>query len=118
MVRVKSGGIERRRHQKWLEKAKGFSGRSKSTFKAGYPRVMKAMQYAYRSRKCFKRDTKSLWITRMSAGIQHYSTELNYSTFIHAMKQLGIGLDRKLISNLVVSEPQSFSTLVTLSYQK
>lgn len=115
MVRVKSGNLERNRHKKWLSKAKGFSGRSKNVFKVGHSRVTKALQYAYRSRKLLKREMRSLWISKLKGGITNLSDDLNYSTFVNHNRKHKILLNRKIMTELLVSEPETFKTLIKMN---
>ena len=110
MSRVKAGVITRTRHKKIIKRAKGYYGRRKNTFKAANQAVEKAGQYAYRDRKVRKREFRSLWIQRINAGVRQF--DMKYSTFINGLKKKGIELDRKVLSELAVNEPDAFKLLV------
>jgi large subunit ribosomal protein L20 len=110
MARVKSGVVTRRRHKKILRLAKGFRGRSKSCFRIAVEKVYKSLQYAYRDRRNRKRDFRSLWIQRINAGVRQYG--LTYSQFIHGLESAGILVDRKVLSNLAIQEPEAFKAIV------
>ena len=109
MARVKRGVTARARHKKVLAKARGYRGRGNSSFRVAVQRVEKALQYAYRDRRNRKRDFRALWIQRINAGARLHG--LTYSTFINGMKRAGIDLDRKVLAELAVSEPDAFKSL-------
>ena len=111
MSRVKRGVTTHARHQKVIKAAKGSRGRSKNTFRAAIQRVEKNMQYAYRDRRTRKRDFRRLWIQRINAGAR--LNDLTYSTFINGLKLAGIELDRKVLSDLAIREPEAFTALAT-----
>ncbi|MBC6405530.1 MAG: 50S ribosomal protein L20 [Rhodospirillales bacterium] len=110
MARVKRGVTAHARHKKVLQQAKGFRGRSKNNYRLALQRLEKALQYAYRDRRNRKRDFRSLWIQRINAGARQHG--LTYSQFMHGLKTVGIGLDRKILADLAVREPESFKSLV------
>ena len=110
MARVKRGVTTHARHKKIIKQAKGARGRSKNTFRAAIQRVEKSLQYAYRDRRNRKRDFKSLWIQRINAGARAH--DLTYARFIDGIKKAGVDLDRKVLAELAVSEPEAFKTLV------
>ena len=90
--------------------AKGSRGRSKNTFRAAVQRVEKNLQYAYRDRRTRKRDFRRLWIQRINAATRQHG--MTYAVFINGMKKAGIDLDRKVLSELAISEPAAFKSLV------
>ena len=103
MARVKGAMMTRKRRNKTLKLAKGYYG-SKSK-----EAVMKSGQYAYIGRKQKKRDFRQLWITRISAACK--MNGMNYSTFINGLKKAGIDLNRKMLSEIAISDPAAFTTL-------
>ena len=109
MARVKRGVVAHARHKKVIKAAKGFRGRRKNTFKVAKQAVEKSMQYAYRDRKVRKRDFRSLWTQRINAGAREHG--ISYSVFINGLKKLNIALDRKILADLAMHEPNSFKHL-------
>jgi large subunit ribosomal protein L20 len=109
MARVKRGVTTHARHKKVIKKAKGSRGRSKNTFRAAIQRVHKDAQYAYRDRRVRKRTFRALWIQRINAAARECG--LTYSQFIDGMKKAGIELDRKILADLAVREPDAFKSL-------
>ncbi len=110
MSRVKRGVTTHARHRKVIKAAKGSRGRSKNTFRAAVQRVEKNLQYAYRDRRTRKRDFRRLWIQRINAASRQHG--MTYAVFINGIKKAGIDLDRKVLSELAISEPQAFQSLV------
>lgn len=110
MARVKRGVTAHARHKKVIDQAKGYRGRSKNVYRAAIERVEKALQYAYRDRRNRKRSFRSLWIQRINAGARAHG--LTYAQFMHGMKNAGIEMDRKVLSDLAVREPDAFKALV------
>ena len=110
MARVKRGVAAMARHKKVKALAKGSYGRQKNTFRAAIQRVEKDMQYAYRDRRAKKRDFRGLWIQRITAGAREHG--LTCSRFMHGLSTAGIDLDRKVLAELAVSEPDAFKSLV------
>ena len=110
MSRVKRGVTTHARHRKVIKAAKGSRGRSKHTFRAAVQRVEKNLQYAYRDRRTRKRDFRRLWIQRINAATRQHG--MTYAVFINGMKKAGIDLDRKVLSELAISEPAAFKSLV------
>jgi len=109
MSRAKNGTVNKKRHKKILKMAKGFRGRSKSCYRVAIERVEKSLQYQYRDRRVRKRDFRSLWITRINAAAREHG--LIYSQFISGLKEAGIDLDRKVLAELAVSEPEAFKAI-------
>lgn len=110
MARVKRGVTSHARHKAVLADAKGYRGRRKNTIKVARQAVEKAGQYAYRDRKARKRNFRSLWIQRINAGSR--AAGLPYGQFMHGLTLAGIDLDRKVLADLAVREPEAFTALV------
>ncbi len=110
MARVKRGVTNHARHKKVVKLAKGYRGRSKNTFKAAARRVEKALSYAYRDRRVRKRTFRALWIQRINAGVREHG--LTYSQFMHGVSLAGIEVDRKVLADLAVNEPEAFTAIV------
>lgn len=110
MPRVKRGVMTHKRHKKIIGQAKGYFGRKKNVFQVANEQVMKSGNYAYRDRRNKKREFRRLWITRISAACRNEGT--TYSAFIAAMNRDGILLDRKVLSDLAISDPNAFTALV------
>ena len=110
MPRVKRGVTARAKHKKILSQAKGFRGRRKNVFRVAKQAVIKAGQYAYRDRRRRKRDFRSLWISRINAAVRELG--LTYSRFIDLLNKNSSGLNRKVLSDLCVNDPESFRKLV------
>lgn len=109
MARVKGAMMTRKRRKKVLKLSKGYFGAKSKLFRTAKQAVMKSGQYAYIGRKNKKRDFRRLWITRISAGCKMNGT--NYSTFMNGLKKAGIMLDRKVLSEIAISDPQGFKNL-------
>lgn len=110
MARIKRGVTKHARHRKIVKAAKGYQGRRKNTVRVARQAVEKAGQYAYRDRRNRKRSFRALWIQRINAGVREHG--LTYSTFMHGIKRAGIELDRKVLADLAVREPDAFGTVV------
>ena len=110
MARVKGATMTRKRRNKVLKAAKGYWGAKSKHFKVAKEAVMKSGNYAFAGRKMKKRDFRSLWITRISA--QAKVCCLNYSRFMNGLKKAGIELNRKMLSELAVSDKEAFAALV------
>ena len=111
MSRVKRGVTAHARHRKIIKKAKGYYGRRKNTSRTANQAVEKAGQYAYRDRRTRKRNFRALWIQRINAGVREHG--LTYSRFIDGLAKAGIEVDRKVLSDLAIHEPEAFKALVT-----
>lgn len=112
MSRTKGGTVTHARHRKVVKAAKGYYGRRKSTFKVARQAVDKANQYATRDRKVRKRNFRALWIQRINAAVRAHDAELTYSRFINGLNLAGIEVDRKVLADLAVNEPDSFAAIV------
>src|ERR1700742_3428587 len=110
MARVKGGVTAHARHKKVLKAAKGYYGRRKNTFRTANAAVEKAGVYAYRDRKVKKRSFRALWIQRINAAVREHG--LTYSRFITGLASAGIEVDRKVLSDLAITEPTAFKALV------
>ena len=109
MARVKGAMMTRKRRNKTLKLAKGYFGSKHKLFKTAKEAVMKSGQYAYIGRKQKKRDFRRLWITRISAACK--MNGMNYSTFINGIKKAGIGMNRKMLAEMAVSDAAGFTAL-------
>jgi large subunit ribosomal protein L20 len=110
MARVKRGTTVKQKHNKILERAKGYLGRHHSTYRAAREKTEKAGQYAYRDRRQKKRDFRSLWIVRINAAVR--PNGLTYSQFMNGLKKAGITLDRKVLAQMAYDADKNFDTLV------
>ena len=109
MARIKGAMMTRKRRNKMLKAAKGYWGAKSTHFKMAKQAVMKSGNYAFVGRKLKKRDFRSLWITRISA--QCKVNGINYSRFINGLKKAGIDLNRKMLSELAISDKAAFAAL-------
>ena len=110
MARVKRGVTSHAKHKKVLKAAKGFYGRRKNTIRIAKQAVEKANQYAFRDRKRRKRTFRALWIQRLNAAVRPFG--LNYSQFINGLNKSGLEIDRKVLSDLAIREPEAFQVIV------
>ncbi|NAZ37985.1 50S ribosomal protein L20 [Rubellimicrobium sp. CFH 75288] len=111
MSRTKTGPVTHRRHKKVLDQAKGYFDRRSRTFKVAKQAVDKANQYATRDRKTRKRDFRALWIQRINAAARAFDPSLTYSRFIAGLSKAGIEVDRKVLADLAVHEPEAFNAI-------
>ncbi len=110
MARVKGAMMTRKRRNKVLKLAKGYFGSKSKHFKMAKQAVMKSGQYAFIGRKQKKRDFRKLWITRISAACK--LNGMNYSTFMNGLNKAGIALNRKMLSEIAINDPASFTAIV------
>jgi large subunit ribosomal protein L20 len=110
MARIKRGTVSRRKHIKLLNLTKGFRGTRNRLTKVAHESSLHAGQYAYHGRKLRKRDFRSLWITRISGAVKQQ--DISYSVFMNKLKKANITLDRKILSNLILEDPQVFQQIV------
>ena len=110
MARVKRGTTVKQKHNKILERAKGYLGRHHSTYRAAREKTEKAGQYAYRDRRQKKRDFRSLWIVRINAAVRTHG--LTYSQFMNGLKKAGVTLDRKVLAQMAYEADANFVKLV------
>lgn len=113
MPRVKRGVAARRRKNRILRQAKGYTGGRGNLLKAAREAVERGWRYAYRDRKLRKRDFRGLWIARINAAAREH--EISYSRLIHGLKQAGVEVDRKILAELAVSDPKAFGDLAELA---
>ena len=109
MARVSSGPARHARKRKIIKEAKGYYGRRKNTFRVANQAVEKAGQYAYRDRRAKKRTFRALWIQRINAAAR--LNGLTYATFMNGLTKAGVELDRKVLADLAVREPDAFTSL-------
>ena len=112
MSRVRGGTTTHARHKKVIRAAKGYYGRRKNTFKAARQAVDRANEYATRDRKARKRNFRALWIQRINAAVRAHDEALTYSRFINGLSRAGIEVDRKVLADLAVHEPEAFEAIV------
>ena len=110
MAHVKRGVTTHARHKKILKMAKGYRDRSHTCFRVAIEKVEKGLQYAYRDRRAKKRTFRSLWIQRINAAVREHG--LVYSQFANGLKQAAIELDRKVLADIAVHQPEAFKALV------
>ena len=110
MARIKGAMMTRKRRNKTLKLAKGYYGSKSRLFKTAKQAVMKSGQYAYIGRKQKKREFRKLWITRISAACK--MNGMNYSTFINGLNKAVVSLNRKMLSEIAISDPAAFTALI------
>lgn len=113
MTRVKGGTIHRARRKKIMKEAKGFFGSKHRLYKSAHEQVMHSWKYAYRDRKQRKRDFRKLWITRINAACR--INGISYSKFINGLSKAGITINRKMLSEIAIDDPKTFTELVNSS---
>jgi large subunit ribosomal protein L20 len=112
MVRVKRGNVAKKRRKKIFSIAKGFRGKHSKNFRVANPKVMKAIRYAYIGRKRKKREFRSLWITRINAAAR--LNGMNYSAVIHSLKESKISINRKMLAQMAILDPNSFGKVINI----
>ena len=113
MARVKKAINARKKHKKVLKLAKGYYGAKSKLYRPANQAVMKSLQYAYVGRKLRKRDFRRLWITRINAAAR--INGMSYSTFINGLKKAGVEVNRKMLAEMGIHDPQGFAQLVEVS---
>lgn len=113
MARVKRAMTAKKKRRTTLARAKGYYGAKSRSYRAAKEQVQHSLQYAYRDRRNKKREIRRLWITRINAGCR--MNGLSYSVFMHGLKLAGIQLDRKVLSEMAISDPQSFAQLCEIA---
>ena len=113
MARVKGGVTARKRHKKVLKQAKGYYGAKSKLYRPANQAVMKSLNYAYSGRKQRKRDLRKLWISRINAAAR--LNGMNYSTFISGLKKANIEVNRKVLSEMAIHDPEGFTKLVEIA---
>ncbi len=110
MARVKTGVVRRRRHKKILKLAKGFYSGRRKHFRKAKEQLERSLVYAYRDRRNRKRDFRKLWIVRINAACR--LNDISYSRFINALKKANIELDRKILADMAMNDPEAFAVVV------
>ena len=113
MARIKGAMMTRKRRNKVMKMAKGYWGSKSKHFRVANQAVMKSLNYAYTGRRLKKRDFRSLWITRISAACK--LNGMNYSTFMHGLKAAGIEINRKMLSEIAISDAAAFTQLTVIA---
>ena len=113
MARIKGAMMTRKRRNKVMKMAKGYWGSKSKHFRVANQAVMKSLTYAYTGRRLKKRDFRSLWITRISAACK--LNGMNYSTFMHGLKAAGIEINRKMLSEIAISDAAAFPQLTEIA---
>ncbi|MFS4437066.1 50S ribosomal protein L20 [Paracoccaceae bacterium GXU_MW_L88] len=111
-MRVKGGTVTHARHRKVVKAAKGYYGARSRNFRTATQAVDKAQQYATRDRKNRKRNFRALWIQRINAAVRAHDEALSYSKFINGLTKAGIEVDRKVLADLAIHEPDAFGAIV------
>ena len=110
MARVKRAMAARKKHKKVLKLAEGFRGARSKLFRPANEFVMKSLAHSYKGRKLKKRDFRQMWIARINAGTRQYG--LSYSKFMHGLKKANININRKMLSEMAIGDPEGFKSLV------
>ena len=113
MARVKGGTISRARHKKVMKQAKGYFGSKHRLYRSANEQVMHSLKYAYRDRRQKKRDFRKLWITRINAACR--MNNISYSKFINGLNIAGVVVNRKMLSEIAIDNPQAFTNLVEVA---
>ena len=113
MARVKNGAVTKKKKKKVLKQAKGYFGSKHRLYKTAKEQLMTSGQYAFRDRKQRKRDFRKLWITRINAACRQ--NDISYSRFIEGLTKAGVGVNRKMLSEIAINDPKAFSELVEVS---
>ena len=113
MARVKNGAVTKARHKKVLKQAKGYFGSKHRLYKTAKEQLMHSGQYAFRDRKQKKRDFRKLWITRINAACRQ--NDISYSRFIEGLTKAGVEVNRKMLSEIAINDPKTFSELVKVA---
>lgn len=116
MPRAKTGTVRRARHKKILKEAKGFWGLRSKSFRVAQQTLLNAADYAYRDRRDKKAEFRRLWIARINAATRRHG--LSYSRFVHGLRSAGVNLDRKVLADLAVREPEAFERLVEVARER
>jgi large subunit ribosomal protein L20 len=113
MPRVKGGAVTRRRRKKILKLAKGYFGSKRTLYRTAHEQVMRSLAYAYRDRKQRKREFRKLWISRINAACK--LNGMKYSKFVHGLSLAGATINRKMLADIAVHEPQDFALYCELA---
>ena len=113
MARVKRSVSARKKRRKVLDQAKGYWGTKHKSYKRAKEQVQRSGNYAYRDRRVRKRDFRRLWIARINAAARQ--NDMTYNRFIQGLKIAGVEVDRRVLADLAINDPQAFSTLVEVA---
>ena len=113
MARIKAAVNAHKKRRKALKLAKGYFGAKSKQYRAASEQVRRSLRYAYIGRKLRKRDFRKLWIARINAGVRAY--DMSYSRFINGLKVAGVEINRKVLSDLAISDPAAFKQLVDVA---
>ena len=113
MARIKMSVNAKKRRRKVFKLAKGYFGAKSKQFRAANEQVARSLRYAYVGRRLRKRDFRKLWIARINAGVRAY--DMSYSRFINGLKVAGVEINRKVLSDLAISDPAAFKQLVDVA---
>ena len=113
MPRAKTGTVRRAKHKKVLKQAKGYWGLRSKSFRIAQQTLLNAADYEYRDRRDKKNEFRKLWISRINAATREHG--MSYSRFVHGLREAGVELDRKVLADLAVREPEAFSDLVKVA---
>jgi large subunit ribosomal protein L20 len=113
MARVKRGVNAKKHHRTIMKQAKGYYGAKSRQYKAAKEQVQHSLQYAYRDRRNKKREIRRLWITRINAAAR--INGMSYSVFMHGLKEAGVELDRKVLSDMAINDPEGFAELCNIA---
>lgn len=116
MTRVKRGNVLRKKHKKVLKMTKGFRGAASVLFRTAKQRNMKALKYSYMNRRKKKRDFRRIWIARVNAAVRRYG--MSYSEFMHLLKDKSLKLNRKVLAQLSICDPEAFLQLILFVEKK
>ena len=110
MARVKNGAVTKARHKKVLKQAKGYFGSKHRLYKTAHEQVMHSMAYAYRDRRNLKRNMRKLWIARINAAAR--MNDISYSKLMHGLKLANVEINRKMLSEIAICDPEGFTAIV------
>jgi large subunit ribosomal protein L20 len=113
MPRASNAVARKRRKKKVLDRAKGYFGRKHSSYRLAHEQLMRSDAYAYRDRRARKRDFRRLWITRVNAAARQEG--MSYSELIHGLKAAGVDVNRKMLADIAVNDPEGFRRFVELA---
>jgi len=116
MTRVKRGVIKRKKHKKVLKEARGYYGSKSRSYRIAKEQLLKSMSYVYRDRKNKKRNFRRLWITRINAAAR--INGMSYNEFICGLKKASIDINRKMLSEMAVNDPNTFKKLVEVAKEQ
>ena len=114
MTRIKRGNVSRKRHKKILQITQGFRGSSSTLFRTANQQALKGLRFSYRDRHQRKRNFRKLWIARINAAVRENG--INYSKFIHQLKESKMGLNRKMVAQLAIQDYESFCKMLQTAF--